>query len=311
MAPSGAEAVEGAGLARTELVGPAVRATPFGALVELSKPKVTRLVLVTTGLGAVAAPGPVEWQAALSALVGTALVVAGANALNMLLEKDSDALMSRTATRPLPTGRLPPDAALLFGLLTSLAGLLVLSAGTTAAAVGIATLALVAYVLVYTPLKRVSSLSLLVGAVPGALPPAIGYAAMTGTLDGIGFWLFAILFVWQVPHFLAISIFRRSEYVRAGLRVLPEECGIAFARTTAFGMALVLLFTSLMPVFLGQASLGYAAIALVTGALFAVLAGKDLGKSQLETAERSAKKLFFASMPHLVILLGALALGAP
>jgi protoheme IX farnesyltransferase len=280
----------------------------LGALWELCKPKVTRLVLVTTFLGTVAAPGSVEWSTALAALGGTALVVAGANALNMLLEKDSDALMTRTRTRPLPTGRLSADAALLFGVLVSLLGLGVLAAWTTALAVGIAALALLSYVLVYTPFKRISSLSLLIGAVPGALPPAIGYAALTGTLDGLGLWLFLILFVWQVPHFLAISIFRRDEYSRAGLRVLPMECGVQFARVTAVGMSLALLLTSLMPTLLGIASLAYGVIALLSGLVFVGMAIRNLGRT---STDGSARALFFASMPHLVVLLGTLAFGAP
>lgn len=298
---------EGSGAPALPNTGVGVRAQ-LSALVELCKPKVTRLVLVTTFLGAVAAPGPLDWPAALGALLGTALVVAGANALNMLLERDSDALMTRTRTRPLPTGRLSGDAALIFGIFVSLVGLGLLAAWTTALSVGIAALALVCYVLVYTPLKRVSSLSLLVGAVPGALPPAIGYAALTGTLDGLGLWLFLILFVWQVPHFLAISIFRREEYARAGLSVLPMECGVRFARLTALVMSLALLLTSLMPTLLGVASLGYGMVALATGLCFAFLASRDLGEQAMDA---SARTLFFASMPHLVILLGTLAFGAP
>lgn len=278
------------------------------ALVELCKPKVTRLVLVTTFLGTVAAPGPVDWMVALGALVGTAFVVAGANALNMLLEKDSDALMTRTRTRPLPTGRLSADVALVFGILLSLLGLGVLAASTTALSVGIAALALISYVLVYTPMKRISSLSLLVGAVPGALPPAIGYAALTGVVDGLGLWLFLIMFVWQVPHFLAISIFRRDEYARAGLRVLPMECGVRFAQRTALVMALALLLTSLMPTLLGLSSLAYGGIALSTGLVFVVLAARALSAA---VPDKAARTLFFASMPHLVVLFGTLALGAP
>jgi protoheme IX farnesyltransferase len=235
-------------------------------------------------------------------------VVAGANALNMLLEKDSDALMTRTKGRPLPTGRLSPDVALVVGILFSLAGLGVLAAWTTALSVGVAALALISYVLVYTPMKRVSSLSLLVGAVPGALPPAIGYAALTGTIDGLGLWLFLIMFVWQVPHFLAISIFRRDEYARAGLRVLPMECGVAFAQRTALVMALALLLTSVMPTLLGLSSLAYGAVALSSGLVFVGLAARALGSPVPDAAART---LFFSSMPHLVLLFGTLAFGAP
>lgn len=273
------------------------------AYVELSKPGVTRLVLVTTALGAIAAPGGFRWLDLAAAVSGTALVVVGANALNMFLERDSDRFMTRTKTRPLPTGRLAPEEALTFGVVTALLGLIGLAVWTSPLAVALATLALLSYVLIYTPLKRVTSLSLVVGAVPGALPPAIGYAALTGTLDGVGLWLFLILLVWQVPHFLAISIFRRHEYHRAGLRVLPGECGVPFSKMTAFAMSVVLLWTTLLPYAAGVAPGIYGLIALSSGAAFAGWAARGLSE---ECGDRWARTLFFGSMPHLVLVMSAL-----
>src|SRR5690606_27271098 len=149
------------------------------ALVELSKPGVTRLVLVTTALGVLAAPGSWLLSDLIFTVLGTGLVVAGANALNMFLERESDKKMARTLGRPLPSGRLTPDEVLAFGLFVSVAGLFFLAQFVSTAAVVLATVALLSYVLSYTPLKRVSSVALYVGAVPGALPAAIGYAALT------------------------------------------------------------------------------------------------------------------------------------
>lgn len=273
------------------------------AYVELAKPGVTRLVLVTTALGVVAAPGTFLWSQLLGAVFGTALVVVGANALNMFIERESDRYMTRTAARPLPSGRLVPEEALAFGCFTSIAGLFCLAFLSSTLAFALAAFALFSYVLIYTPMKRMSSLSLVVGAVPGALPPAIGYAAITGTVDGIGLWLFLILFVWQIPHFIAISIFRQKEYERAGLRVLPSECGVPFAKLTAFGMAIVLLYTTLIPSVAGLAPLSYGVVAGVSGLAFAAWAGRGLIGA---TGDRWARTLFFGSMPHLVLVMSAL-----
>ncbi len=277
------------------------------AFVELCKPGVTRLVLVMTALGVIAAPGPFLWADLVFVVCGTALVVIGANALNMFLERESDRYMKRTAVRPLPTGRLSPDSALGFGVLCSVAGLFVLAYFASTLAVGLAAAALVSYVLIYTPMKAMSSLSLVVGAVPGALPPAIGYAALTGTVDGVGLWLFLILLVWQLPHFLAITIFRRDEYARAGLRVLPGECGTRFTKATTFAMAVVLLWTTFVPYVLGLAPLAYGAVALVSGLLFVGWAARGLSES---AGNRWARTLFFASMPHLVLVMGTLVITA-
>lgn len=277
----------------------------MAAFVELSKPGVTRLVLVTTALGVLAAPSNVAWFDLLAAIVGTGLVVAGANALNMFVERESDRYMTRTQTRPLPTGRLSADEALAFGVLVSIAGLFVLAQFTSPLAVGLATFALLSYVLLYTPMKRVHSSALYIGAVPGALPPAIGYAAVTGTLDGPGLSLFLILFAWQLPHFLAISLFRRDEYGRAGLRVLPNERGVTFTKWTALVQALGLLFVTLLPARHAGIAPAYVWIASLSGLAYLALALYGLRPS---SGDKWARRFFFASMPHLVIVMTALVL---
>lgn len=273
------------------------------AIWELSKPGVTRLVLVTTALGVVAAPGSFSWLDMLATVFGTGFVVAGANALNMFLERESDRMMRRTLGRPLPTGRLSPEEALAFGVLVSILGLFTLAQFVSTAAVVLATVALLSYVLVYTPLKRVSSIALYVGAVPGALPPAIGYAALTGTVDGVGLSLFLILFVWQLPHFLAITLFRAEEYARAGLQVLPNERGVPFTRRVALVLSIALLLTTLLPVWTLGAGATYAIIAAVSGTLYVAWAARGLLP---DADEKWARTFFFASMPHLVLVMVAL-----
>lgn len=269
---------------------------------ELAKPGVTRLVLVTTALGVAATPESVPLSDWITAVVGTGLVVAGANALNMFLERDSDRFMTRTRTRPLPTGRLAPEDALAFGVGVSILGLGLLAQFVSMLAVGLAAFALLSYVLVYTPLKRVSSIALYVGAVPGALPPAIGYTAITGSFDRVAWCLFLILLVWQLPHFLAIALFREEEYGRAGLRVLSVERGALHTKKTIVFWSLALLLTTLLPWWLGRAGWGYAAIALVSGLAFSWGALKNLWAPDVSRA----RPLFFASMPHLVLVMGSL-----
>jgi protoheme IX farnesyltransferase len=273
------------------------------AVVELSKPGVAGLVVVTMLCGALTAPGPIHFFKLLLALAGTASVVAAANALNMVWERETDALMRRTRTRPLPSGRLSVEVALVFSAIAAISGFAVLLLWVGELPALLTAIALGSYVLAYTPLKRVTPLALFVGAVPGAIPPLVGWASVTGSLDTLGFMHFAILFVWQLPHFLAIAIFRRDEYDRAGHRVLPVVHGIARTKIEMALYALVLVAVSLLPVGLGLAGLGYAAIALPAGLGFLWLATAGFSA---EDDARWARRVFFASMPYLVVVLGAL-----
>lgn len=238
-------------------------------LAQLTKPRLSSLVLFTTGGAMALAPVAVPPGRALITIGGTLLVVAGANALNCYLERDSDGLMARTALRPLPQGRLRPAVALAFGLVLSLSSVALLSLAGPPLAGLVAALALVLYVLVYTPMKRRSSLSVLVGAIPGALPPVIGWVGATGRLDLPALVLFAILFLWQVPHSLAIGIFRAEEYARAGLIVHSNEHGVPASRHQillySLGLAPSPLLLTLMgvagwPTALAAAALGGALV---------------------------------------------------
>jgi protoheme IX farnesyltransferase len=267
---------------------------------ELTKPRITTMVVVTALVGFVtASPGP-AWGLLLAAtLVGTGLVAAGAGVLNHLLERDTDALMLRTRSRPLPAGRLGAAEAAGFGALLSASGVgcLFWRCGPLAAAVASFTWA--SYLFVYTPLKRRTPLATLVGAVPGALPPVIGWAAASGRLEPGAFILFAILFLWQVPHFLAVSWLYRDDYARAGFPMLPvlDREGAFTARQA------VLHSASLLVVSLAPAVAGFAGPAYVAGAF---LLGAGLTFSALRLARArdlvSARVLFVASLLYLPAL---------
>jgi len=273
-------------------------------LFALSKPRITTLVVFTTAVGLWLAPGVLGWPRAALTLLGTVLIVAAANALNMYLERDTDALMARTATRPLPAGRLAPAVALKFGI-----GLAAVSVPLLTFAVGalpglLASVALVSYVLLYTPMKRWTATALLVGALPGAIPPLIGWTAATGSLDVAGVLLFAVMFLWQVPHFLAITLFRKDEYARAGLVVQPNEPGgEQAARMNIVRYSVALLGVSLLFVPLRAAGALYLGVALFAGAAFAAhgLFGLRQG-----SGPRWARGLFLHSLAYLTLLFGVL-----
>lgn len=273
------------------------------AFVELAKPGVAGLVVMTTLCGAVTAPVRIDFWQLLTATLGTAAVVASANAFNMVLERETDALMRRTRTRPLPTGRLGVEAALGFATITGLSGLAVLYWWVGQLPALLALAALASYVLAYTPLKQVTPLALFVGAVPGAIPPLIGWASATGSLDALGWLEFGILYLWQLPHFLAIAIFRRQEYARAGHRVLPVVHGVRRTKLEMSVYSLLLVAVSLLPVALGYAGVVYAAVALFAGLGFLWMT--TAGFSARDDA-RWARLVFFASMPYLVVVLGTL-----
>ena len=279
-------------------------ATPtarLGDFVELTKPRITFMVVVTTAAGFYLGSGPsIHLLVLLSTILGTALVAAGASCLNQLLERDTDARMLRTRNRPLPAGRLDFSHALGFGLALSLLGTIVLyvAANALTAALGAVTLAL--YVLVYTPLKRVTSLCTIVGAVPGALPPVMGWTAARGALSAEAWILFAVLFFWQMPHFLAIAQAYREDYRRGGQPMLPviDEGGSSTARQVVL-YCLALLPVSLMPTMVGLCGPLYfwGALVLGIGYLGFGLAGA------LERTDPAARRLLRYSVIYLPALL--------
>jgi protoheme IX farnesyltransferase len=236
-------------------------------------------------------------------LLGTTLIVAGANALNMVLERDVDRRMDRTKDRPLPAGRMSPRVALWFGVILSVIAVPLLAIGANPLTALLALVANLLYVLAYTPLKRHSHYALHVGAIPGAIPPLLGWTAGTGRIDAAGVVLFTFLFLWQVPHFLAIALFRRADYARAGLVVMPNVTGELDARHTIIRWIFADVAASLLLVPLGVAHHGYLAAAFVLGAVFFVWGTYGLREG---TGQKWAKSLFGISILYLVLVFAAL-----
>ena len=204
-------------------------------VVELTKPRLSGLVVATSAVGLVVAPGPVPPVRGLLMVLCTALLVGAANALNSYLERDIDACMARTASRPLPARRLDPRIALYGGLFGGLAMVVLLAVVTNPLTASLGALAFISYVGMYTPLKQYSSWALPVGAIPGALPPAMGITTVTGRFDDLALAMFVLLFVWQLPHFLSISVYLKDEYARGGLKVFALVHG---KRAAAVALAL-------------------------------------------------------------------------
>lgn len=274
-------------------------------ILSLTKPRLSALVLFTAGGAMALAPVPVSGTRALLGIGGTMLVVAGANTLNCYLERETDRGMTRTASRPLPQGRMQPALALGVGLALSFVSIAVLSLTVPPLAGLLASIALLLYVLVYTPLKRTSSLSVLVGAVPGALPPVIGWVAATGSVDPPAFVLFGILFLWQVPHSLAIGIFRADDYTRAGLVVHPVEHGIESTRLQMLIYSLGLFPTPLLLVWMGVAGLPTAVAGSAMGALLVYTAFEGW-RNQGEA--RWASRYFRLTLLYMTVLMSAMVL---
>jgi protoheme IX farnesyltransferase len=281
-------------------------ATAPSDLLQLAKPRITALVVFTTASGLWLAPHGLPLRTVLFTLLGTVLIVAAANTLNMYLERDSDALMPRTMNRPLPAGRMEPAVALKFGLALAAVSVPMLTFAVGALPGLLASIALVSYVLLYTPMKRQTAAALLVGALPGAIPPLIGWTAATGRLDLPGVLLFAVMFLWQVPHFLAITLFRKEEYGRAGLVVQPnEEGGERAARTNIVRYTVALVAVSLLFVPIGTAHLAYLLTALFAGLAFL---GYGLLGLRDDAGPRWARNLFLLSLIYLPVIFAVLML---
>lgn len=275
-------------------------------LVELTKPRITLMVVLTAGIGLLlGSEGTATWQLVLHTLVGTGMLAAGSAALNQVLERDLDALMVRTAQRPLPARRMHPDAALLFGVSLSIFGLIELAWATNLLTALLGAVALASYVFLYTPLKRLTPLATLIGAVPGALPPMMGWAAATGDL-ALGAWvLFGILFLWQLPHFLAIAWMCREDYERAGLPMLSvvDPDGRSTARQMIlYGAAL--LPVSLMPSLLGLTGPTYFVGTLTLGCFFLAVCVAFA----LSFSIQAARRVLLVSVLYLPAVLGVMVL---
>jgi heme o synthase len=272
------------------------------AYVALTKPDVSFLVLMTTAAGYVmGARGPLNWLHLTQTVFATLLIAAGTATLNHYLERETDRYMRRTASRPLPSGQLQPREALWFGVALCVAGALYLyfAAGALAAALGVVTC--LSYLLAYTPLKKRTVWATFVGAFPGAVPPLIGWAAAAGSLDRNAWLLFAILFLWQFPHFHAIAWMYREDYARAGIQMLPvvDRQGTRTFRQIIL-TAVALVVVSLLPAVTGLAGVRYFFGALVVStALVQVCVWASRAKTNVR-----AKWLMHATVLHIPILLG-------
>ena len=273
-------------------------------LADLVKARLTALVLLTTFVGFyLGERGTVNYLLMLHALLGTGLVASGAAALNQLLEREYDAKMRRTAGRPLPSGRLQPATVMLIGGICSALGLIYLALLVNLLTSVVGAVTLVSYLFIYTPLKRVTWVNTLVGAIPGALPPLMGWTAARNELSGEGWALFAILAFWQIPHFMAIAWLYRDEYAKAGFVMLPNvESGGSRTAQQAVSNTIALLLASLCPFAFGLNGKVYLVAALILGTGYFWTAARF---AQQLTAQR-ARQLFLASIIYLPLLIAAL-----
>jgi protoheme IX farnesyltransferase len=286
--------------------------------IELTKPRITWLILMSTGIGYFyglkSAPTwleflrQVDFWSLLHTIVGTALIASGTAALNQWYEREADCKMRRTSQRPLPAGRISAHGALAFGVALSVAGFLELWLGVNLLSGLVGAFTLASYLFIYTPLKQRTWWSTTIGAFPGAMPPVIGFAAAAGTLTRESWVLFAILFLWQFPHFYSIAWMYRDDYARAGIRMLPvvEPDGRSTARQIVlYGVALIPV--SLVPAMLGMSGRIYLAGALLLGLAF-LYSGIQVA---LDRNIRRAREVLLASVFYLPLIYGLMLIDRP
>jgi len=283
------------------------RVTAWSVFSDLVKLRLTTLVLITTLVGFYAGLNSESGGLAQNliklglTLLGTGLLAAGAAILNQYLERDHDARMERTARRPLPSGAISAEAALLLGGACSVVGLLALAAWVNLLVAVLGAVTLVTYLFIYTPLKRKSEWNTIIGAIPGALPPLMGWAAARGEVDPLGWTMFGILFFWQVPHFMAIAWMYRDDYDKAGFVMMPSVAdGEARTGRQAISHTLFLVIASLMPFTMKLAGAVYVSGAVLLGGLFLWAAVRF----SRQLTRQSARVLFFASIIYLPLLMG-------
>src|SRR5471032_153269 len=275
--------------------------------VDLLKPRVMSLVVFTGLIGIVIAPVHLHPFEALLAVLAIALGSGAAGAINMWYERDLDALMERTRNRPLPAGRVAPDAALALGVLLSIFSVVLMSLATNFVAAGLLSAAILFYVFVYTVwLKRRTPQNIVIGGAAGAFPPVIGWAAATGDVSAVGIALFLLIFLWTPPHFWALSLYRSEDYRRAGVPMLPVVAGPRETKRQMLIYTLILAPVSLAPTLLGAVGWIYGATAVVLGLAFIGHAVVVWRTADDETADPAARRMFFFSLFYLAVLFAAL-----
>jgi protoheme IX farnesyltransferase len=298
--------VKTAAIASEEISKATSRGRVFSDFAELVKARLTLLVLLTTAVGYyIGAPNAVDAMGLFHAVFGTAMAAAGAAALNQWWERRLDALMHRTRERPIPGGRMSPRDALILGTILSIGGVVYLAFACNWLSAFLAALTIAIYIFAYTPLKRISTINTLVGAVPGALPPIIGWAAASGNALVPAWSLFAILFCWQMPHFFAIAWMYREDYARGGFRMMSsdDDTGVRSA-SQAVLFCMLLLILSGLPFYLHLTSAVFLPISLALGGWFTFMAMQFHKKRTF----KAARTLFFTSIIYLPLLLLALVL---
>lgn len=274
---------------------------------QLSKSRIVLMVLITTAAGFLFATDHVDGMLMLHALLGTALVAAGTNALNQYVEREHDAHMHRTRTRPLPAGRITPRAALVFSSGIAIVGTVYLGLAVNWLTAALGAFTLASYIFVYTPLKRISTINTIIGAIPGAVPPLMGWTAATNELALGGWLIFGILFLWQLPHFMAISWLHREDYARGGFAMLAvrDADGAAVARQAIF-YTLALIPVSVAPSLLGMTGTVYFIGAAAAGT--ALLAATI--RFFFDRGQRNARSLFMISNLYLITVMLLLVVSA-
>ncbi len=280
----------------------------MGRYLELTKPRITCFILMSTAIGFVCgmnAGTAWTWVTLVHTLIGTALIASGTAALNQWYERAADAKMDRTSARPIPSGRVTAPHALLFGILLSIAGFADLWFGANLLTALLGLFTLVSYLFLYTPMKQRSRHSTTLGAIPGAMPPLIGFAAASGTLNWDAWILYAILFLWQFPHFYAIAWMYRADYARAGIQMLPvvEPDGESTSRRMLW-FSLALLPISVLPKFFAMAGNFYLAGALILGLIYVYASLRSV----FDCTILRARQVLFASVLYLPFLYGLLLL---
>lgn len=269
-------------------------------LFSLTKPRLSSLVIFTSALGMFLAPGEIGFWTGLISIVATSGLVGGACVINCWMEKDIDGLMERTKNRPLPSGRLSPGIALTLGLTLIIVCLSTIYFNSNPLTALLGLVATVTYVFLYTPMKKKTSWALFAGAIPGAIPPLMGWTTVTNSVGALGMVLFAILFVWQLPHFLSISMYHARDYDKADFKIFPTQIGF---RNTIHKIAIytfILFLTSLIPYYMGAANTDYRNLIFLLGGAFFVFA--LLGYRQEEKTPESlqwARRYFYASLIYL------------
>lgn len=274
-------------------------------IVSLTKPQITLTTLIVAVGSMGFAQVPMSIAQIILALTGVALLVSGSSAFNMYIERDYDALMTRTQSRPLPSGRLSPVWALGLGCFFSILALPVLYFGTNTITLILGLSSLILYVLVYTPMKRQSSMALFVGAIPGAMPALMGYTAATGKVDLPGVLIFSILFFWQLPHFIAISIYRGAEYAAAGYPMLPQVWGLAGSKVAVLLTAILLVLSSMSLWWFDLGGATYRVISTLFGVWFIFVC---VGGFTAKDPDIWSRKVFLASLKYQVMLFLVLAI---